>query len=137
VQAAREATEASTRAAREAARISIEAFEKAISQAEASGKLSRETAEASIRAFEKTIGGGDEVDEEDEIPMKTLDEVKDETEEASEKEKATEVNIRDKIESRLEFLAKMYEARKARQEEEGAVAEDQETTEEQLDQEIN
>ena len=110
--------------------MSIRAFEEAINRAEVTGKVARETAEASLRAFEEAIGKveaiGDEAEEATEAIGKPDVEVaetsaraSDEAEgKAKEKRKAGEIKGKRKIEARLESLAKMYETKKAKQDEE-------------------
>ena len=82
------------RAAKEAAEVSIRAFEEAISGAGAVGKVIKEIAE---------------------IPAKTSQEVIiSKAGKASAKEKGEDEKAQKKIESRLEFLARTYAANKAR-----------------------
>ena len=98
-----------------------------MSRAEATGRLARETAESSIMAFENAIGRGEDnaelPDETEGTPEKTPDETIIETvstTQAKTKGENEAADTRDQIESRLEFLARMYEARKARSTEEEA-----------------
>ena len=110
----------------------IKSFEEAISKAEIAGKLTQESAELSLKAFDSVINGEEpkqeepvetdqaEVQPEAEEEEEPVEEEKPKTDEKT-KEKVTgthnpdEVKADDtkqKIESRLEFLARMYDQRK-------------------------
>ena len=94
--------------------------------------MSKETAEASLRAFEKTIGrvetkGKPAVDK---VSIEALDEVVSRAGETDVRKEREAEEAKGKIESRLEFLARMYETKKAKQAEEEAETEDVEITEE-------
>ncbi len=98
----------------------LRAFEEAIGRAEevteeakevteAIGKPEVEVTESSIRAFAEPVGGA---------------------EETSVKEKRGTEKAKGKVEARLEFLARMYEAKKTKQAEEEPTVEDAEAVEE-------
>jgi hypothetical protein len=90
--------------------------------------MSKEAAEASIKAFEEAIGNGEETAEKP-AGKKTKEEPSakkagPEADDEGPDEEVPEADMKGKIESRLDFLAKMYEARKAEQEEEDVSEDD-------------
>ena len=85
-----------------------------------------------VHPFEEVIGqteAGKSTDKAEKVSRKVSEEVKSKTEETGVREGRGEVGTRDRIESRLEFLARMYEQKKAKQDEEKAEVEDVEVTE--------
>ncbi|MFC1941486.1 hypothetical protein ACFLWL_03715, partial [Chloroflexota bacterium] len=90
-------------------------FEEAISRTEATGKLTKEMAEASIKTFEEAVG---QVEAIGKLAGET-----EETRESKAKEGKEATDTKGRIESRLEFLARMYDAKKTRQDEEESTSE--------------
>ncbi len=133
--------EAAARVAKEAAAVSIKAFEAAINRAEATGRVVRETAEVSLKDFEKAVGmaeePGGEAGEVAGVASETgdetaLQEATGKTEGTAEKEKkgAGKTRARERVEARLEILARMYETKKNKQDEEESTGKGEQLTEE-------
>jgi len=100
---------------------SMKAFGETIGMAEATTKSARRAAKASMRVFEKAIGGaekvGGEVEKEategevPEAPLKIFEEALPKAE-AGAKEKKKPGDSKRDVQSRLDFLARMYMAGK-------------------------
>jgi len=98
---------------------SIKAFGETIAMAEATTKSARRAAKASMRVFEKAIGGAEKVSggvEKEttkgkipEVPLKVFEEALRKPEVGAEEKKKLGDSKRD-VQSRLDFLARMYTA---------------------------
>ena len=113
-----------------------------ISRAEATDRLSEETAEASMRAFEVAVGQAPAISESNDEPDKVSSEAPDEMVSQTEESRETSVGVEKEEsqakgsiepgnpETRLEFLARMYQERKVGQSGEEAEMEDTKVAEE-------
>ena len=90
--------------------------------------MSREAAEASIRAFEEAIGNGEETSgkpaEKKTKEVTSAMKAEPAAEDEGPGEEVPEAEIKGRIDSRLDCLARMYEARKGEKEEEDTSEED-------------
>jgi len=125
----KEASEKSVRIAREAVIASVRAFEGAIDTAEETTKSARRAAKASMRVFEKATGGAEKVSKEvkeeaAEVPLEIFEEVLSKPE-ISAKGKRKPKESKEEIQTRLDFLTRMYATNKDKHAEKEAAESDE------------
>jgi len=112
-QIVKEATEASVRAARDTVVAAVKVLNEAIAKAEETTKAARKAARASVKVFEEALSSAEktsqEVEEQPlELPSKLFEEAMSRLEPDESKAKPQPREARRDINSRLQFLAKMY-----------------------------
>ncbi len=119
IKAAQEAAEAAKKAAQGAAEASIRVFREALSGTGDMSKLIRETAGMTLQqAVDKAEELGSETEEGAAASIRIIEEAISRSEQKGSKDKPQGKEVKKKIESRLDFLARMYAADKEKEEEE-------------------